>query len=105
MGNGMTERFNQTLLQMLGTLDDDQKSDWKLYVAPICHAYNVTIHSSTGFSTYYIMFGRHPRLAIDSLLGVNVDDLHARHNTSTRGSCMTVFITPTRKRGKSHWNV
>jgi len=78
MGNGMTERFNPTLLQMLGTLDDDRKSDWKSYVAPMCHAYNVTIHSSTGFSPYYIMFVRHPKLAIDSLLGVNVDDLHAK---------------------------
>ena len=26
MGNGMPEKFNQTLLSMLGTLEDDQKS-------------------------------------------------------------------------------
>ena len=36
------------------------------------------IHSSTGFLPYYIMFGRHPKLAIDSLLRVNVDNLHAK---------------------------
>ena len=35
MGNGMTERFNQTLLYRLGTLEDRQKEDWKSYVAPL----------------------------------------------------------------------
>jgi len=44
----------------------------------MCHAYNAMIHSSTGFLPYYIMFGRHPKLAIDSLLRVNVDNLHAK---------------------------
>ena len=34
MGNGMVERFNLTLLKMLGTLEDHQKQDWKSYVAP-----------------------------------------------------------------------
>ena len=50
MGNGMVERFNQTLLKMLGTLEDHQKQDWKSYVAPLVHAYNATRHDSTGFS-------------------------------------------------------
>lgn len=27
-----------------------------------------TIHDSTGFSPYYLIFGRHPKLAIDALL-------------------------------------
>lgn len=78
MGNGQCERFNQTLLKMLGTLPETKKSDWKSYVAPMVHAYNVTIHSSTGFSPYFIMFGRHPKLAIDALLGINFDGTSAK---------------------------
>ena len=71
MGNGMVERFNQTLLNMLGTLEEHQKQDWKSFVAPLVHAYNATRHDSTGFSPYFLMFGRHPRLAIDAYLGLS----------------------------------
>ena len=42
MGNGMVERFNQTLLNMLGTLENHKKEDWKSYVAPLVHSYNAT---------------------------------------------------------------
>ena len=74
MGNGMTERFNQTLLNMLGTLEDHKKQDWKSFVAPLVHAYNSTRHDSTGFSPFFLMFGRHPRLAIDAYLGLGSPD-------------------------------
>ena len=46
MGNDMVESFNQTLLNMLGTLEDHQKEDWKSYVASLVHSYNATRHDS-----------------------------------------------------------
>ena len=72
MGNGMVERFNQTLLKMLGTLENHKKEDWKSYVAPLVHSYNATKHPSTGYSPYSLMFGRNPRLAIDAYLGISL---------------------------------
>ena len=32
MGNGMTGRFNRTLLEMLGTLEREKKKIWKAHV-------------------------------------------------------------------------
>ena len=74
MGNGMTERFNRTLLNMLGCLTNDQKADWKKYVSSVVHAYNSTKHESTGFSPFFLMFGRHPRLPIDVAMGVELQE-------------------------------
>ena len=67
-GNGMCERFNRTLLNMVGTLEPEQKN-WKAYVGPRVHAYNCTQHDSTGFSPY-LMFGRNPRLPVDIVFGL-----------------------------------
>ena len=58
---------------MLGTLEDSQKSDWKSYVAPMVHSYKATRHESTGYSPYFLMFGRHPRLA-NAFLGLSSED-------------------------------
>ena len=69
-GNGQCERYNSTLCNMLGTLSDDEKSDWKSYLGCMTHAYNCTKHASTTYTPYYLMFGRHPRLPIDVEFGL-----------------------------------
>ena len=41
-GNGSYERFNRTLISMLGTLPEDFKSKWLQYISTLPYAYNCT---------------------------------------------------------------
>ena len=70
MSNGITERLNRSLLGILGTLTTEQKKDWKRYVGPLVHAYNSLRHDTTGYSPYFLMFGRQPRLPVDIVFGL-----------------------------------
>lgn len=72
-GDAQPERFNRTLLSMLGTLDPDKKSRWNQYVCQLVHAYNCTKNDATGFSPYYLMFGREAKLPIDLCFEISPD--------------------------------
>lgn len=51
---------------MLGTLEPQKKIDLEKYLRSLTFAYNCTRHETTKFSPYELMFGRKPRLPIDS---------------------------------------
>lgn len=68
-GNGGCERFNQTLLGLLGTLEVEQQGNWMASLPAVVQAYNNSMHSTTGYAPTYLMFGRHVRLPTDLLLG------------------------------------
>ncbi len=72
-GDPQPERFNRTLLSMLGTLDAAEKHKWSQHISKLVHAYNCTKNEATGYSPYFLLFGREARLPIDVCFGTSSD--------------------------------
>ena len=73
--NGSAKRVHQTLCQMIGKLDPEKRQKWLVHLGSVLIAYNATQSLVTGYSPYYLMFGRRPRLPIDLLFPT-----HREHN-------------------------
>ena len=61
----MVERFNRTLQDMLAIAVGKHPADWEVYIRKLCFAYNTSVHSSTGYSPFFLMFGRQATIPID----------------------------------------
>ena len=65
--NGTIERVHQTLRRMIAKMDPEKRAKWPSHLGPILIAYNATQSLITGYSPYFLMFGRRPRLPVNLL--------------------------------------
>lgn len=61
--NGLTERYNQTLVHTLAKLANNAPTSWDAYLPWAVHAYRTRVHSRLGMSPYEAMFGVPPTIA------------------------------------------
>ena len=65
-GNGKCERVNRGLIGMLSKyLDQNQHSGWDEHLPLLMLGYRTQVHRSLGYSPFFLMFGRQPRLPVD----------------------------------------
>ena len=63
--DGLVERQNRTLQDILSAYVSDHQDDWDQWVSLAVYAYNTSTHESTGFSPYELVFGRIARTPLE----------------------------------------
>eukprot|EP00731_Ephydatia_muelleri_P016252 Em0009g676a len=63
--NGLDERWNQTLKNMIVKFLNEKKEDWDVYIDCHVFAYNTAKHASSLYSPFEVMFGRKAVLPIE----------------------------------------
>ena len=74
--NGQVERMNQTIIRMIGKLERDKKACWSEHLPEMLAAYNGTRSAVTGYSPYFLLFGRKSRMPVDCLFPTLHDSPH-----------------------------
>ena len=74
--NGQVERMNQTIIRMIGKLAEDKKARWSEHLPELLSAYNGTRSAVTGYSPYYLLFGRKNRMPVDCLFPTLCESPH-----------------------------
>ena len=74
--NGQVECMNQTIICMIGKLEEDRKACWSEHLPELLMAYNATRSTVTRYSPYYLLFSRRPRIPVDYLFPTLRDSPH-----------------------------
>ncbi|KAG0814174.1 hypothetical protein G6F19_013146 [Rhizopus arrhizus] len=63
--NGLIERFNRTLGQILQRRSEDEKKDWDLYLSAALFAYRSIKQATTKQSPFFLTYGYEPKTPFD----------------------------------------
>ena len=67
--DGLVERFNRTILQMLRTFVNKDPRGWDTRIYLCAAAYRATVHDSTGCTPNLLMLGRDVTMPADIMFG------------------------------------
>uniref|UniRef100_A0A3B3QC10 Gypsy retrotransposon integrase-like protein 1 n=1 Tax=Paramormyrops kingsleyae TaxID=1676925 RepID=A0A3B3QC10_9TELE len=69
--DGLVERFNRTLATMLSLFVNHNQSNWDILLPFVMMAYRSSVHASTGFTPYKVLFAREMVLPVDVMLNLD----------------------------------
>jgi transposase InsO family protein len=64
--DGLVERFNRTLTDMLAKTVDQSGRDWDKRIPYVLYAYRTSLQKSTRESPFYLLYGRDARLPTEA---------------------------------------
>ena len=67
--DGIVERFNRTIQQMLKHFVNENRNDWDDHLPYLTMAYRASMHESTGCTPNLLMLGRELPMPLDILIG------------------------------------
>jgi hypothetical protein len=56
--NGLAENHMRTLKDMLAAYVNQTHTDWDKYASLVAHFYNTTVNDATGFTPFFLLYGR-----------------------------------------------
>ena len=68
--DGLGERFNRTVLDMLSMVVQQDEHGWDLLLPPVMLAYRTSVQETTGTTPFSLMFGCEPHLPEDIMFGI-----------------------------------
>ena len=71
--DGLVERFNRTLTDMLAMTVKENGRDWDKHLPYVLFAYRTSLQESTRESPFYLLYGRDPRLPTEEVLRGNLE--------------------------------
>jgi hypothetical protein len=63
--NGLVERFNRTLCEMLAKYSNEWKQDWDMFLPSALFAYRTLRQNTTRYEPFYLTYGRDATLPIE----------------------------------------
>ncbi|GBM02378.1 Retrovirus-related Pol polyprotein from transposon 412 [Araneus ventricosus] len=71
--NGLTERFNKTLADMLSMYVDVEQRNWDQILPFVTFAYNTARQETTGLTPFYLLHGREAETTLDTIFPYSPD--------------------------------
>ena len=84
--NGLVERQNRTLLNMLRVFATRRMRYWDHHIDEVLGAYNSTRHASTGFSPYMLLTGHEKSIPLSYIYPEFAADTWESHEAYVRGT-------------------
>jgi hypothetical protein len=66
--NGLTEKANHTLANMISMYVSEDHKNWDDILPFVTFAYNSSVQETTGYSPYFLLYGKEPTTLLESLI-------------------------------------